>query len=136
MTPQDAERFEWLGEQPFSALAALRRSALVQVICSRYETFGNVATEAMALGCPVVVSRVGGLAEIVQDGRNGVLCEPEDPQDVAAKLCMLLEDPGLAERLGHQAVADCGERHDPRRLAARTIAFYERVLAVYEGQAR
>jgi glycosyltransferase involved in cell wall biosynthesis len=64
------------------------------------EALGRTAVEAMAAGKPVVASRLGGLPFTVPDGAAGLLCDPGDPQDLAAKLAMLLDDPALRERLG------------------------------------
>ena len=99
------------------------------MVCSRYEAFGLTATEAMSQGCPLVATAAGALAEIVQDGVNGLVCRPEDPEDLAEKLCLLLENPPYAERLGRQAAADCRRRYDPGLLAARSVDYYQRVIA-------
>jgi glycosyltransferase involved in cell wall biosynthesis len=121
-------RVEWMGQQPNSFLPALRRSALVTVVASRYETFGLTVTEAMAQGCPLVASNVGGIPEIVTDGVNGLLCRPGDPADLAAKLGQLLQDPARAERLGCRARRDCEARFGPVALAGRMAALYRRVI--------
>ena len=122
-------RVQWLDCQPHAALADLRRSAALTVVCSRYETFGLTATEAMSQGCPLVATSAGALAEIVQDGVNGLVCRPDDPEDLAEKLCLLLENPPYAERLGRQAAVDSRRRYDPGLLAARTVDYYQRVIA-------
>jgi glycosyltransferase involved in cell wall biosynthesis len=121
-------RVEWMDQQPNSSLPALRRSALVTVIASRYETFGLTVTEAMAQGCPLVASSVGGIPEIVIDGVNGLLCRPGDPADLAAKLSQLLQDPARAEWLGCRARHDCEARFGPVALAGWMEAFYRRVI--------
>ncbi len=121
-------RFEWLGPQPHSALAGLRRTAALTVVCSRYETFGLTAAEAMSQGCPLVVSAAGALPEIVQDGVNGLVCRPGDPADLAEKVCLLLEHPDYAARLAHQALID-SRRYNPGALAARSIDYYHGVIA-------
>ena len=120
---------EWLDHQPHAALAGLRRQAAVTVVCSRYETFGLTATEAMSQGCPLVATAAGALSEIVQDGVNGLVCRPDDPEDLAEKLCLLLENPPYAERLGRQAAVDSRRRYDPGLLAARSVDYYQRVIA-------
>jgi glycosyltransferase involved in cell wall biosynthesis len=124
-------RITYWGEQPHAALDALRRRAMVTVVCSRYETFGNVLAEALALGCAVVATRTGGLAEIVSDERNGLLCRVADPEDLASKALRILRDPGLAATLGHQAWVDCRQKYDADLLAGQTVAFFERVIAAY-----
>jgi glycosyltransferase involved in cell wall biosynthesis len=122
-------RIEWLGQQPLAALGPLRRSALVTIVASRYETFCYAAAEAMALGCPVVATSVGGIPEIVQDGRNGILCRPEDPADLAEKVIGLMTEPSRAAALGEQAALDCERLYHPDVIAERTAAFYRAVLA-------
>ncbi len=64
------------------------------------EALGRTAVEAMAAGRPVVASRIGGLPFTVTDGATGLLCHPGDPEDLAAKLIRLLDDPVLRDRLG------------------------------------
>jgi glycosyltransferase involved in cell wall biosynthesis len=125
----DAGRVEWLGPRPHSALAALRRQAAVTVVSSRYETFSLTTLEAMAYGCPLVASRTGGIREIITDGVHGLLCNPDDPQDLAAKLCRLLDDTPLAEQLGRQAAAHCEQSYDPLVLADQTVDYYRRLIA-------
>jgi D-inositol-3-phosphate glycosyltransferase len=65
----------------------------VCVVPSRYESFGMVAQEAIACGCPVVASRVGGLPSIVRDGVTGLLATPGDAQDLADCLQKVLLNP-------------------------------------------
>ena len=122
------ERVEWLGQRSAEEIRHLRRRAAVTVVCSRYENFPMVALEAISMGCPLVATAVGGLKEIVQDGRNGLLCRAGDPGDLAEKILTLLCDRPLAERLGRQAAVDCEERYHPEVVARQTLAFYSRVL--------
>jgi glycosyltransferase involved in cell wall biosynthesis len=64
------------------------------------EALGRTAVEAMAASLPVVASRIGGLPFTVADGATGLLCEPGDPDDLARKLEMLIDDPELRARMG------------------------------------
>ena len=61
--------------------------------------------EAMAYGCPIVATRAGGIPEIIEDGTNGLLCNPRDPADLAQRLCALIADPALRRILGLAARA-------------------------------
>jgi glycosyltransferase involved in cell wall biosynthesis len=61
--------------------------------------------EYMAAGLPVVASRVGQLASLIEDGSNGLLCSPEDPAALAASLDRLRQDPALRAQLGQTARA-------------------------------
>jgi glycosyltransferase involved in cell wall biosynthesis len=125
----EAGRVEWLGQQPLAALAALRRSALVTVVASRYETFCYAAAEAMALGCPIVATRAGAIPELLRDGSNSLLCRPEDPADLAEKVIAVMGDPAQAAALGRQAALDCERLYHPDVIAARVATFYRGVLA-------
>lgn len=72
------------------------------VVPSRYEEpFGLVAAEAGAWGLPVIVTRRGGLPEIVEDGVTGLLVDAEAPDQIADALLRLARDPALREGLGH-----------------------------------
>jgi glycogen synthase len=109
-------------------LAALHAAASVAVVPSLYEPFGMVALEAMALGTPVVASRVGGLAEVVDDGATGLLVPPDDEAALAAALARVLDRPGLARRLvaaGRRRAAGATWEEAARR----TTAVYEATLS-------
>lgn len=67
---------------------------------SRDEGLGMAALEAMASGLPVVATRVGGLPEVVQEGRTGLLVPSEDPAALAAALTALAADLSMARRMG------------------------------------
>src|SRR5205823_3341202 len=67
---------EWLGPTPRSAVPARFRDASIVCVPSRQEPFGIVNLEAMAGGVPLIAARVGGVPEIVEDGVNGLLVEP------------------------------------------------------------
>jgi glycosyltransferase involved in cell wall biosynthesis len=72
----------------------------VLVCCSRDETGPLVVLEAMALGLPVVSTRVGAMPEIISDGESGLLVDTEDPAALAAALVRLYDDRELASRVG------------------------------------
>jgi glycosyltransferase involved in cell wall biosynthesis len=120
---------EYLGQRPHATLPGLRRCAAVTVVCSRYETFGITATEAMSQGCPLVVTEAGALPEIVEDGVNGLVCRSDDPGELAEKLCSILDNPSYAARLGHQAEIDSRRRYDSDLIAAQSADYYQRVIA-------
>jgi glycosyltransferase involved in cell wall biosynthesis len=123
----ESGRVVLLGQQPFSALAALRRKAMVSVVCSRYENAPRALIEALSLGCPTVAARVGGIPEILQDQVDGLLHRPGDPDDLAAGIVALLTDPARAAALGRHAAATCQQRYYPEVIATRMADFYRRV---------
>jgi glycosyltransferase involved in cell wall biosynthesis len=75
----------------------------VYVHSSIYEGLGKVMIEAAACGKPVVATRTAGAREIILDGETGLLCEPENPSDMAAKINSLLADPDRAQSMGRAA---------------------------------
>lgn len=82
----------------------------VVLVPSRVEPFGLVAVEALLLGRAVVASRVGGLPEIVEHRRTGLLIEPDDPRALADAVIELLSDPEAARALGEAGRVDARAR--------------------------
>ena len=100
----------------------------VFVLPSRHEGLGVAALEAMALGCPVVASRVGGLAEAVVHERTGLLVRPGDASALAEALARILGDAALRARLGAAGPALVAERHSAEALVDAYQALYLEVL--------
>ena len=92
-----------------------------------HDPFGLVITEAMASGLPVVVGRDAGAAELIEEGENGLLCQPEDSAGIRAQLSRLAAEPDLAGRLGQAARATM-EAHTWDQCAAGTAEVYDRIL--------
>jgi glycosyltransferase involved in cell wall biosynthesis len=92
-----------LGFVPHDELRPLYARAAVVAVPSHREGFGVVCAEAMAHGRPVVASAVGGLLDLVQDGKTGLLVPPRDAEALRAALQRLLGDADLRERLGRAA---------------------------------
>lgn len=82
------------------------------------EPFGLVAIEAMAAGKPVIVSRSGGLVEIVEDGRQGFVIEKKDVQGIAKTILILANDSELATKMGKAARRKVEEMFSIERQAA------------------
>jgi glycosyltransferase involved in cell wall biosynthesis len=99
----------------------------VFTLASRHEGLSIALMEAMALGRPVVVTRAGGLPEIVTDGVDGLLVPPGDVQELARGLITVLRDAPMRERLG-RAARERASRFDIRRTVARVEQVYEEVL--------
>ena len=97
---------------------------------SAQESFGLAALEAMACEVPVVASRVGGLPEVVTDGVDGFLRDPDDIEGMAETAVALLRDQRLGRRVGERAAATVRERF----CAERIVPLYERLYhEVLEG---
>ncbi|HEY3976816.1 MAG TPA: glycogen synthase [Streptosporangiaceae bacterium] len=91
---------------------------------SLYEPLGIVNLEAMACGTAVVGSRVGGIPEVVADGRTGLLVPPGDPGALAAALNELLGDPGRAAALGRAGRNRALAEFSWAQIAAQTAELY------------
>ncbi len=96
---------------------------------SRAEGLGVAALEALAAGRAVLAARVGGLAELVQHERTGLLFEPEDPAGLARALARLIREPELAERLGRAGPTRVAEGY----LADQMVQGYERLYREIAG---
>jgi glycosyltransferase involved in cell wall biosynthesis len=93
------DRCHFLGAIPRALIPALMARAVVTVVPSRDEAFGLVNIESLAVGTPVVASRVGGIPEIVRDGVEGLLVPPDDPAALAKAIHRILESPRLRSGL-------------------------------------
>ena len=101
----------------------MRRAAVVAIplIPSERSTGQVVLFEAMALGKPVVATRVAGTVDYIRDGENGILVEPSSAPALEQAINRLLKDPALANRLASAALADCAAHLDPDAHAERKI---------------
>jgi glycosyltransferase involved in cell wall biosynthesis len=101
--------------------------ARVFALPSSWEPLGIAALEAMAAGLPVVVTAVGGLREIVQDGENGFLVSPTSTVDLADRLTLLLTDDDLAHQMGARGQR-IAEQYRAERTAGAYAGIYSRLL--------
>lgn len=100
----------------------------VSVLPSLSEGLSNTLLESMAAGAPVVATRVGGTAEVVQDFENGLLVQPNDPVALAVAICRLLDAPAFAAQLGQAARCRIAEHYSMSSCIQRTSAVYELLL--------
>ena len=138
-SPHDAYR-EILGslieDRRVQVVAPVSRAKMPQfyidatlcVVPSLWEGFGYVCAEAMACGLPVIASRIGGLEEIVEEGRSGVLVEPGNSEDLAQAIVSLLRDPERRARIGVAARKRIVEQFSTPVIAARMASLYQEVV--------
>ncbi len=88
------------------------------------EMLGMVSLEAMRYGKPVVATRVGGVADIVQDGATGLLVEQRNPAMLAAAIDRLLADPALADTLGQAGYCFARDHFSWEAILQQTLALY------------
>lgn len=108
-------------------VARLMQAVDVVTLPSRTETFGLAVLEAMALGKPVVATRVGGLPELVRDGETGILVD-YTTTSLAHALNELLSSADLRHRLGQTARTFACQYYTPEHMVQRVEAVYARAL--------
>lgn len=122
-----AERVRFLGfrEDVPALLAAADISVLPSIDC---DASSASIKEAMAMERPVIATRIGGAAEIIEDGTDGIIVPPGDVAALSDALRGLLREPSLGQALGRAARAKVVVRFTEERLAQETMNVYNRVL--------
>jgi glycosyltransferase involved in cell wall biosynthesis len=110
-------------------VASTLSDADIFVLPSRSDASPNAVIEAMAAGMPIVASNVGGIGELVDDGRTGLLVQPDAPDALADRICRLMADPPLGHRLGSAARSEALARHSFTRMVAAFDRVYTTELA-------
>ncbi len=126
-------RFEGRVDQ--RELAELLRGATALVLPSAQENAPMVIAEAMAMGVPVVATRVGGVPGMVAHGRTGLLYQAGQVQELTDCLHQLLACPALRQRLGSQAREQAKAAYAPEVVAAATAEVYRHVLSQLRSMA-
>jgi len=83
-----------------------------------------VLMEAMALGVPVVSTRISGVPELIEDGRSGLLAEPDDDRGLAERIDRILTDPALAANLAAAARRKIEDEFDVERCAGALLDLF------------
>ncbi len=95
---------------------------------SETESFPNALLEAMACGCCVIGSNVGGIPELIRHGHDGLIFDSKNPAELAAMLRAAAGDAELRQRMRRHALETAHERFSIERAIARTEALYESLL--------
>jgi glycosyltransferase involved in cell wall biosynthesis len=126
-------RVQLLGGVSFDRLLEEFRRAAVLVLPSMEETSPVVIGEAMAARLPVVATRVGGVAYLVDDGMTGYLVEAGDVEALGERIAAILGDPERQASLGAAGRAKADRNFRTAAVAARVRAVWEEVLAISRG---
>ena len=111
--------------------AVVVSSVYTQMKASRRgEGFGRVAAEALAMNVPVVATRTGGLVEIIEDGKSGILVPPGDPAAIAASVAGILRDPRRREQMRREEERRFEELFTVERHMRLLERVYEQVLGL------
>ncbi|WP_147794105.1 glycosyltransferase [Cellulomonas sp. Y8] len=128
-----AAAVRFLGLVSDDQLALAYDASDVFVAPSRYESFGLVLVEAMMRGLPVVSTRVGGVPEVVDDGRDGYLVPPDDPGALADALVELGSDPGLRSRMGRHGRAHYERAYTVDAVVEASLGVYGKAAVLRDG---
>ena len=103
-------------------------AADLMVLPSKFETFGLVLGEAMAMGKPAIAYRAGGTAEVIADGISGYLAAPQNRQELADKICLLAENPKLCQKMGIAAREWVTEKFPYDKMMKELLLVYKQLL--------
>lgn len=119
---------KWINEMvPKEQVIQLYSHAAAFICPSIYEPFGIINLEAMACKAPVIASRVGGIKEVVLDGETGFLVNPDDPEELAEKIRVILNNPELAARFKEAGRKRVEDHFSWETIANRTVELYTQV---------
>jgi glycogen synthase len=126
----------WINEMvPLDVVTQLYSHAAVFACPSVYEPFGLINLEAMACETPVVASAVGGILEVVEDGKTGLLVPPARPDELAAALRRVLENPEQARLMGRAGRRRVEQHFSWTSVAERTEGVYAEAIADFKARA-
>ncbi|NNE59652.1 MAG: glycosyltransferase family 4 protein [Woeseia sp.] len=100
----------------------------VFVFPSLHEGLGSTLLDAMSFGLPIVATRVGGIPDIVEDGINGYLIEPEQAEELLAGICKIVDDPALSSQM-QSANREKAADYSPAAMADRYERIYRSMLS-------
>jgi glycosyltransferase involved in cell wall biosynthesis len=123
-------RIRYLGRKPQLEVLELMAKARCVIFPSEwYETFGRVAAESFACGTPVIASRLGAIAEVVDEGRTGFQFQPGDSQDLARVMNDACSFPEKLATMRIEARREYELKYTPERNYSLMMAAYERAIA-------
>jgi glycosyltransferase involved in cell wall biosynthesis len=118
---------EILGKKPHHEVMDYIKKSLILVLPSRCnENFPLTLVEAFACGTPVIASRTGALAEIIEHGKTGLLFDPGSPGDLAEKVKLVYQNTKMAEAMSKNARYEYESKYTAQRN-------YEMLMSIYEG---
>jgi len=122
-------RIKLIGPLPSHDVANLMRTAQVLCLPSHGEGTPNCVMEALACGLPVVATRVGGIPDVIEDQKSGILVDKGDIQGLADALVCLLQDSHARTRMGETGHAFARRHLDARINVIRLVHLYEELIA-------
>lgn len=125
---RDCPSIQWMGALPSQDVFAHVKASRYLVFPSKcYETFGRTILEAFATGTPVIASRLGAAAELVEHNVNGWLYEPGDVDDLSRAIRCAHDEPNHLKTMGARGRKSYEDRYTAARNYARIMQIYEQV---------
>jgi glycosyltransferase involved in cell wall biosynthesis len=118
------DRIVFRGDIPYDKINDLFLDSCIVVFPSRWENWANVCLEAISQGCVVFASRLGGMAEMIDDGIHGILIDPRAPAELADRILMLADAPRRLETISKAAMERSKAICDPVRACEAIEANY------------
>ena len=118
------------GAVSYNEIPSAYAKAAVCVFPSHMETLGLVAPEAMVMEKPVIFTKLGPGPEVIVDGETGLLCNPQEPTEIASKIIQVLENPDFAYQLGKKAKISVLEQFEITKLVMQNIAYYRKIVGL------
>jgi len=128
-----AAQLVFLGEVAPEELLSYYRKSSVVVFPSFYEACGIACLEAMACGCAIVASGVGGIKDMIHHQEQGLLVTPGRPQELAGAIVRFLQNAPLRESCAKKAVEKVTQEFNYDKLVRNTLAVYEETIANYQS---
>ena len=122
-------RLHFHGAVEFDEIPTKYAEASVCVFPSHMETLGLVALEAMAMEKPVIFTNKGPGPEIILDGKTGLLCDPHNPADIAAKIIWVLNNQEATKIMGIIARKEVLKNFSSEVLVEKNSRFYKRICS-------
>jgi glycosyltransferase involved in cell wall biosynthesis len=121
----------WCGHAGFVNREKLKshlRTATLLALPSLEDNCPMVVLEAMAAGVPVMAAKVGGVPDLIEEGKTGLFCDPLNPASMRDTTARLLDDPALGCQLAAAAKLKAHKRFQPAVIAQRHLEIYREVL--------
>ena len=126
LAPDNVEFKGFLRGKELDAIFYQSRLLVCSSLC--FEGFPNAVAQAMAFGKPVIATRIGALAEIVDDGKTGLLCDPANKEDLAQKIDFLWNRPDLCREMGKAGQEKARADYSEEKYYTRLMMIYEKAL--------
>lgn len=123
-----AHKVQFIDPIPHEELRTYYQTSTMAVFPSLYEPLATTTLEAMACGCPVIASNVGGFPEIIDNNENGLLVNPQDYLGLAKAIVTLLKNSQLRDQFSHAGVNTINQKFSLAKIANYTLDIYSSVI--------